>query len=313
MAGAGQLTPAEVAKRTGTAERYVREWLCNQAAGGYVSYDPQTKKYFLNEEQALCLANEDSPTFVPGGFESLSGLFVDEPTLTEAFRTGRGIGWHEHDTRLFSGTERFFRPGYNANLVANWLPSLDGVQDRLHRGAKVADIGCGHGASTVVMAKGFPTSTFHAFDYHAPSIERARRAAREAGLSDRVTFDVAGAKNYPGRDYDFVTFFDCLHDMGDPVGAVRHVRDTLKDDGTVMLVEPFAGDSVEENMTPVGRVFYGFSTAVCTPASLSQEVGLALGAQAGEQRLRQVFHEGGFSRFRRATETPFNLIFEARP
>lgn len=313
MAGGGPLTPNELAKRTGTAERYIREWLCNQAAGGYVSYDSKTGTYFLSDEQAMCLADEESPAFLPGGFESLSGLFVDEPKITDAFRTGRGIGWHEHDTRLFSGTERFFRPGYNANLVGNWIPALVGVQDKLQRGAKVADIGCGHGASTVVMAKAFRHSTFHAFDFHAPSIERARRAARDAGVADRITFEVAGAKNYPGTGYDLVAFFDCLHDMGDPVGAVRHVRETLKEDGTVMLVEPFAGDSVEDNMTPVGRVFYGFSTVVCTPASLSQEVGLALGAQAGEQRLRQVFQDGGFSRFRRATQTPFNLILEARP
>lgn len=313
MAGAGRLTPADLAARTGTAERYVREWLCNQAAGGYVAYDAASGTYYLTEEQAMCLADEGSATFLPGGFESLAGVFTDEPKLTEAFRTGRGVGWHEHDRRLFSGTERFFRPGYHANLIGSWIPALDGVQAKLQGGAKVADVGCGHGASTILMAKAFPHSTFHAFDYHAPSIDQARRAAEEAGVADRIRFDVAGAKDFPGTDYDLVAFFDCLHDMGDPVGAARHVRRALKEDGTVLLVEPFAGDSVEENLNPVGRVYYGFSTVVCTPASLSQEVGLALGAQAGEQRLRDVFKEGGFTRFRRATQTPFNLVLEARP
>ncbi len=312
MAGAGPLTPAELAARTGTTERYVREWLNNQAAGGYVDYDPKTGRYSLNEEQAQCLANEDSPTFLPGGYEGIASTFSDEPKFTAAFRSGKGVGWHEHDARLFSGTERFFRPGYNANLVSSWLPALDGVADRLQKGAKVADIGCGHGASTVVMARAYPKSTFYGFDYHGPSIERARRAAAEVGVGDRARFEVAGAKDFPGKDYDLVAFFDCLHDMGDPVGALRHVRQALAPAGTVMLVEPFAGDRVEDNLNPVGRVYYGFSTVVCTPASLAQEVGLGLGAQAGEARLRGVFEEAGFKRFRRATETPFNLVFEAR-
>ncbi len=313
MAGAGAMTSAQLAEKTGTAERYVREWLANQAAGGYVSYDPTADTYSLTEEQAFCLANEDSPAFLPGGFESIAACFADEPKITAAFRSGGGVGWHEHDPRLFSGTSRFFRPAYHANLVSSWIPALEGVDAKLKRGAKVADLGCGHGSSTIVMAEAYPNSTFVGFDYHAPSIQRAREAAAAAGLGTRVTFQAAGAKDFPGVDYDFVTFFDCLHDMGDPVGAGRHVRRALKADGTVMLVEPFAGDTVADNLNPVGRVYYGFSTVVCTPASLSQEVGLALGAQAGEQRLRKVMTEAGFTRFRRATQTPFNLIFEARP
>ncbi|MGH7818685.1 MAG: class I SAM-dependent methyltransferase, partial [Candidatus Binatia bacterium] len=312
MAGAGPLTPAELAQRTGTAERYVREWLSNQAAGGYVAYDAATGRFSLTEEQTLCFADETSPTFLPGGFESAAGLFVDEPKLTSAFRSGKGVGWHEHDPRLFSGTERFFRPGYNANLVSSWIPALEGVEQMLGDGAKVADVGCGHGASTIVMARAYPRSKFFGFDYHQPSIERARRAAEEAGVADRATFEAAGAKDFPGKDYDFVAFFDCLHDMGDPVGAVRHVRESLSRRGAVMLVEPYANDRMEENLNPVGRIFYGFSTVVCTPASLSQEVGLALGAQAGEARLRKVFADAGMTKFRRATETPFNFIFEAR-
>jgi SAM-dependent methyltransferase len=312
MANAGPLTPKQLAEKTGTAERYVREWLSNQAAGGYVTYHPESGTFSLNEEQAFCLANEESPAFLPGGFESLAAVFVSEPKLTAAFRSGQGVGWHEHDPRLFSGTERFFRPGYNAYLVSSWIPALHGVEAKLRRGAKVADVGCGYGASTRAMAKAFPNSTFFGFDYHGPSIGHARRITAEAGLTG-ITFETAGAKDFPGDYYDFVTFFDCLHDMGDPVGAAKHVRQALKDDGTVMLVEPFAGNSLEENLTPVGRVYYGFSTSVCTPASLSQEVGLALGAQAGEARLRDVMTEAGFTRFRRATATPFNLVLEVRP
>lgn len=312
MADAGPLTPKQLAQKTGTAERYVREWLANQAAGGYVTYDAGQGTFTLSEEQAFCLANEESPAFLPGGFESLAAVFASEPKLTAAFRSGEGVGWHEHDSRLFSGTERFFRPGYNAHLVSSWIPALDGVEDKLRRGAKVADVGCGYGASTRVMASAFPKSKFYGFDYHGPSIEHARRIAAEAGLNG-ITFEPAGAKDFPGGDYDFVTFFDCLHDMGDPVGAARHVRQALKGDGTVMLVEPFAGNRLEDNLTPVGRVYYGFSTSVCTPASLSQEVGLALGAQAGEARLRDLMKEAGFTRFRRATATPFNLVLEVRP
>src|SRR5215471_9087786 len=313
MRNAGPLTPAELAERTGTAERYVREWLAAQAAGGYVTYDPAAGRYALSEEQAFALADESSPAFMPGAFQLATSAIKAEPKITEAFRTGVGVGWHEHDPGLFHGTERFFRPGYAANLVSAWVPALEGVEARLRARARVADVGCGRGASTVLMAQAYPRSTFVGFDYHQPSIERARQAADEAGVSDRVSFAVAKAKDYPGTDYDFVTFFDCLHDMGDPVGAAAHVLETLKKDGTWMIVEPFAHDRVEDNLNPVGRAYYSASTLICTPASLAQEVGLALGAQAGEARLREVVTRGGFTHFRRATETPFNLVFEARP
>jgi 2-polyprenyl-3-methyl-5-hydroxy-6-metoxy-1,4-benzoquinol methylase len=313
MAHAGPLTSQEVAERSGAAERYVREWLGNQAAGGYVTYDPASDRYTLPDEQALALADEDSPFYILGIYDSIASLYADEDQILEAFRSGEGMGWHEHDHRLFRGTERFFRPGYRASLVAEWIPALHGVQEKLERGAKVADVGCGHGASTVIMAQAFPNSEFFGFDYHEPSIQRAREAASEAGVDDRITFATAAAKEYPGTGYDLVTVFDCLHDMGDPVGASRHVLETLDSDGTWMIVEPFANDRVEENLNPVGRVFYGASTVICTPASLSQEVGLALGAQAGEARLTDVVQQGGFTRVRRATETPFNLILEARP
>jgi SAM-dependent methyltransferase len=313
MAGAGPLTSAEVAERSGAAERYVREWLRNQAAGGYVNFDPETDRYTLPDEHALALADEDSPFYILGVYDSIASLYADEDRITEAFRSGEGMGWHEHDHRLFRGTERFFRPGYRAHLVGEWIPALDGVQEKLEDGAKVADVGCGHGASTVIMAEAFPNSEFFGFDYHAPSIARADEVAKEAGVDDRVTFATGAAKGYPGHGYDLVCVFDCLHDMGDPVGASRHVLETLASDGTWMIVEPFANDRVEENLNPVGRVFYGASTVICTPASLAQEVGLALGAQAGEARLTEVLKQGGFSRVRRATETPFNLILEARP
>jgi 2-polyprenyl-3-methyl-5-hydroxy-6-metoxy-1,4-benzoquinol methylase len=308
----GPQTPPELAKRTGTAERYVREWLCNQAAGGYVSYDSQAGKFFLSEEQAFTLADESSPAFLPGAFQVALAAAKAEEEITECFKSGKGLGWHEHDAELFVGTERFFRPGYAANLISSWIPALEGVAERLEKGAKVADVGCGLGASTILMAKSYPKSTFFGFDYHDKSIETARQRAKDAGVGDRIEFKTAKAKEYPGKDYDFVTFFDCLHDMGDPVGAAAHVRSTIKKDGTWMIVEPAAGDKLEDNMHPIGRAFYGASTLLCTPASLSQEVGLALGAQAGETRLRQVVSAGGFQRFRRATETPFNLIFEAR-
>jgi 2-polyprenyl-3-methyl-5-hydroxy-6-metoxy-1,4-benzoquinol methylase len=313
LADKGPSTSAELAEATGTAERYVREWLSAQAAADYVSYDKRSGRFYLSPEQAMVFANEESPTFMAGGFEVLAAVYRDEPKVTEAFRTGKGVGWHEHDACLFRGTERFFRPGYNANLVTNWIPALDGVEQKLAAGASVADIGCGHGASTVLMAKAYPNSRFTGFDYHAPSIERARAAAQEAGVADRATFEVASAKDFPGRDYDLVTIFDALHDMGDPVGASSHIRETLKPDGTWMLVEPFANDEMADNLNPIGRMFYSASTMICTPASLSQEVGLGLGAQAGEARLRKVVTEAGFSRFRRATETPFNLVFEVRP
>jgi 2-polyprenyl-3-methyl-5-hydroxy-6-metoxy-1,4-benzoquinol methylase len=278
-----------------------------------VTYDPGSERFSLSPEQAFALAQEGSPAFVPGAFYLATALTKDEPKITEAFRTGGGVGWHEHNHDLFSGTERFFRPGYAANLVSSWLPALDSVEAKLQRGALVADVGCGHGASTLLMAEAFPRSEFVGFDYHGPSIEHARAAAEQAGVADRVSFEVATAKEYQGTGYDLVAVFDCLHDMGDPVGAAAHVLETLHEDGTWMIVEPNAGDHLEDNLNPVGRVFYGASTLVCTPASRDQEVGLALGAQAGEARLREVVTEGGFSRFRRAAETPFNIVLEARP
>jgi SAM-dependent methyltransferase len=313
MAGAGALTPGELAARTSTSERYVREWLCAQAAGGYVSYDAATERFWLPAEHVPVLADETSPHFVLGGFQVVNSIFKDSPKVADAFRSGEGVGWHEHDPALFDGTERFFRGGYKANLVTSWIPALDGMVAKLSAGARVADVGCGHGASTILMAQAFPKSTFFGFDYHPSSIEAARKRAAESGVSDRVKFDVASAKSFPGTGYDLVTCFDCLHDMGDPVGAAAHVYESLDPDGTWMVVEPFAGDRVEDNLTPVGRVFYSASCFICTPASLSQEVGLALGAQAGEKKLREVVMAGGFTRFRRATETPFNLVLEARP
>ena len=313
LAGAGPLAPAELAERTGTAERYVREWLNAQAAGGYVEYDPASGRYTLPPEQAVALTDPDSPAFLPGFFQIAVGTVLDSPRIVEAARTGAGLGWHEHGSDVFDGCERFFRPGYNASLIPEWLPALDGVVGKLEAGALVADIGCGHGSSTILMAQAFPESSFVGSDYHEGSIQTARERAQSAGVADRVRFEVAPAAAYSGSGYDLVTMFDCLHDMGDPVGAARHVRSTLKPDGTWMIVEPRAGDRVEENLNPVGRAYYGFSTLLCTPASLSQDVGLALGAQAGEARIRDVTATGGFTRFRRAAETPFNLVFEARP
>jgi SAM-dependent methyltransferase len=313
LAAAGPLAPAELAARTGTAERYVREWLAAQAAAGYVQFQPEAGAYAMTAEQALALADEQSPAFASGAFEVIASMFKDEPKISEAFRTGRGVGWHEHSPCLFRGTERFFRAGYAAHLVPEWLPALTGVCAKLERGARVADVGCGHGASTVVMARAFPNSTFTGFDYHGPSVERARAAAREAGVEPRCRFEVADAKSYPGSGYDLVAFFDCLHDMGDPVGVAGYVRQSLDADGTWLIVEPYAADTVAGNLNPVGRMFYAASTMICVPASLSQEVGMALGAQAGEARLRQVVTAGGFRRFRRATATPFNLVLEARP
>ena len=312
MAGVGPMTSTELAQKTATAERYVREWLSAQAAGGFVTYDAATGRFALPDEQAFALAVEDSPAYLPGAYQVIASVIRDEPRITEAFRTGAGVGWHEHCADLFQGTERFFRPSYAANLVSSWIPALKGVEARLQAGAKVADVGCGHGASTILMAKAYPKSQFVGFDYHAPSIEAAWMAAEKAGLADRVGFQVAWAKQFPGKGYDLVAFFDCLHDMGDPAGAARHVRETLAPDGTWMIVEPFAHDRVEQNLNPVGRVYYGASTMICTPASRAQEVGLALGAQAGEARLRDVVMAGGFKSFRRATETPFNMVFEAR-
>ena len=306
------MTAGELAQKTGTMERYVREWLSAQAAGGFVTYDAATGRFTLPDEQALALAVEDSPVYLPGAYQVIASILKDEPKITEAFRTGSGVGWHEHCVDLYQGTERFFRPNYAANLVDSWIPALDGVEAKLKSGAKVADVGCGHGASTVLMAKAYPKSQFVGFDYHAPSIEFAWKLAENAGLHDRIGFQVAWAKEFPGKGYDLVAFFDCLHDMGDPVGAAAHVRQTLAPGGVWMIVEPFAHDRLEQNLNPVGRVFYSASTMICTPASLSQEVGLALGAQAGESRMRDVVTQGGFKSFRRATETPFNLVFEAR-
>jgi SAM-dependent methyltransferase len=309
----GASSPEELAERTGTAERYVREWLNAQAAGGYVAYDSATGTYSLPPEQAVALTDEESPAFLPGFFQIAVGSVIDSPRITEAARSGEGVGWHEHNHDVFHGCERFFRPGYNANLVSSWLPALDGVVEKLERGARVADVGCGHGSSTILMAQAFPNSTFVGSDYHDGSIVTARERAKAAGVADRVRFETAKASGFSGGDYDLVTMFDCLHDMGDPVGAARHVRQALADDGTWMVVEPAAGDRVEDNLNPVGRAYYGFSTFLCTPSSLAQDVGLALGAQAGEARLSEVIEAGGFTRIRRAAETPFNIVLEARP
>ncbi len=313
MAGAGPMTSATLAIRTNTTERYVREWLSNQAAGGYVVYHPADETFELPAEQAMVVANEDSPVFLAGAFESIASCYTDHDTIVDAFRTGAGFGWEEHDDRLFSGVVRLFRPGYAAHLVDEWLPALDGVVEKLSSGAIVADVGCGLGASTILMAKAFEQSTFVGVDIHEESILAARKAAAEAGVGQRVRFDIATAKDMSAVGYDLVTMFDSLHDMGDPVGAARRIRHSLAPGGTLLLVEPFAGDRLEYNLHPVGRTFYGLSTVICTPNSLAQDVGLALGAQAGESRLTEVLREAGFSRVRRAAETPFNLILEARP
>ena len=309
----GAMSSAELAKKTQTDERYLREWLASQAAGGYVTYDEKTSKFSLNTEQAFTLANEDSPAYLPGAFELALGSLAAVPRIAEAFRSGKGMGWHEHEDGVFHGCEKFFRPGYAANLVTAWIPALEGVKQKLEAGARVADVGCGKGASTLLMAKAFPKSRFYGFDYHDKSVEAARAYAKRDGIADRVTFEMAKAKEFPGKDYDFVAVFDCLHDLGDPKGAAAHVRQSLAKDGTWMIVEPFANDQLKDNLNPVGRVYYGFSTLLCTPCSRSQEVGLCLGAQAGEARIREVVTAAGFSRFRRATETPFNIVYEARP
>ena len=302
-----------LARRTETDARYLLEWLSAQAASGYVEYDAATNRFSLSEEQAFALAQEGSPAFIPGAFQVAVAQFKAIPKIKQVMQTGLGLAWHEHDTALFHGTERFFRPGYAANLATNWIPALEGVEARLKAGAHVADVGCGHGASTVIMAQAYPESSFVGFDYHEPSIEHARNAAKQAGVGDRVRFETARAQSFPGDGYDLVAMFDCLHDMGDPVGAAAHVRASLKSDGTWLIVEPFANDRLEDNLNPVGRIYYSASTFICTPASRSQEVGACLGAQAGEARLRDVVTKGGFSRFRRATQTPFNLVLEARP
>jgi SAM-dependent methyltransferase len=312
LAGAGPLSSVEIAQRSGVAERYVREWACAQAASGYLDYEPAGETFTLPPEHALAFADEESPVYLLGGYHVISSAFKDRERIAERFRAGAGFGWHEHDPELFHGTEEFFRPGYRAYLVPDWLPALEDVDRKLQAGALVADVGCGHGASTLLMARAYPNSTFRGFDYHGASIERATHLAEREGAGN-VAFDVASAKDFPGRGYDLVCFFDCLHDMGDPVGALRHTRQALDDDGTVMLVEPMAADSLADNLNPVGRIYYAASTLICTPASRDQEVGLALGAQAGEARLRAVARQAGFTRMRRATQTPFNLILEARP
>jgi SAM-dependent methyltransferase len=309
----GPMSSTELAAKTKTDERYLREWLSSQAAGGYVTYNEKTNKFSLSEEQAFTLANEDSPAYLPGAFELALGSLAAVPRIAESFRTGAGMGWHEHVDGVFHGCEKFFRPGYAANLASSWIPALSDVKQKLEAGGRVADVGCGKGASTLLMAKAFPKSRFFGFDYHDKSIEAARESAKRQGLSDRVTFEVAKAKDFPGKDYDLVAVFDCLHDMGDPVGAAAHVRQSLAKDGTWMIVEPFANDQLKDNLNPVGRVYYSFSTLLCTPCSRSQEVGLCLGAQAGEARIGEVVSNAGFSRFRRATETPFNIVYEARP
>jgi SAM-dependent methyltransferase len=309
----GPMNSAELAARTGTDERYVREWLASQAAGGYITYDEKTHEFSLSEEQAFTLAREDSPAYLPGAFELALGSLAAVPRIADSFRTGAGMGWHEHDDGVFHGCEKFFRPGYAANLVSAWIPALEGVKEKLEAGGRVADVGCGKGASTLLMAKEFPKSRFFGFDYHDKSIEGARESAKREGVGDRVSFEVAKAKEFPGKNYDFVAVFDCLHDMGDPVGAAKHVRESLKPDGTWMIVEPFANNELKDNLNPVGRVYFSFSTLLCTPCSRSQEVGLCLGAQAGEARIREVIKAAGFTRFRRAAETPFNIVYEARP
>jgi SAM-dependent methyltransferase len=312
LAAAGPLTSADLASQTGTAERYVREWLNAQAASGYVTYHPESGRYSLTPEQAMAFADEDRPAFIVGAFQTAvaAGRIVDK--LTEAFRTGQGVGWHEHDHGLFHGVERFFRSSYLGNLIQSWIPALDGMETKLRAGARVADIGCGHGASTIIMAQAYPQSRFVGFDSHPDSIDAANARARKAGIADRCRFEVAGAKGFPGTGYDLVTVFDALHDMGDPAGAARHVLSTLAPGGSWMIVEPYAGDRVEENLNPVGRAYYAASTLICTPCSLAQEVGLALGAQAGEGRLRDVVQGAGFKTFRRAVQSPFNLVFEAK-
>jgi len=309
----GPVTAAQLAAKTKTDKRYVREWLASQAAGGYVTYDEKTDQFSLTEEQAFTLAMEDSPAYLPGAFELALGSLAAVPRIEECFRSGNGMGWNEHEDGVFHGCEKFFRSMYTAHLTSEWIPALHGVKEKLERGARVADVGCGKGASTLLMARAFPNSRFFAFDYHDKSIEGARESAKRQGVADRVTFEMAKAKDFPGKDYDLVAVFDCLHDMGDPIGAAAHIRQSLAKDGTWMIVEPYANDRLKDNLNPVGRVYYSFSTLLCTPCSRSQEVGLCLGAQAGETRIREVVTAAGFTRFRRAAETPFNIVYEARP
>jgi SAM-dependent methyltransferase len=313
LAELGPSTPGELAGQTGIAERFVAEWLAGQAAGGYVSYQAAEGRYHLSDEQAVALAEETSPAFVPGAFQLAAASVRDEPAVTAAVRAGIGMGWHLHNEEVFQGCERFFRPGYAANLAGRWIPALDGVHERLLAGARVADVGCGHGASSILLAQAYPACQVVGFDAHGASVDWARKAAADAGVAGQVRFEVAAAAQFPGTGYDLVCMFDCLHDMGDPVGAAEHVRAALAGEGAWLLVEPAAGDRVEDNLNPVGRAYYGFSTLLCVPNSLSQPVGLALGAQAGEARLRAVATQAGFTRFSRVAETPFNRVYEARP
>jgi SAM-dependent methyltransferase len=309
----GPMTPGELATKAKVAERYVREWLSHQAASGYLSYDTSTGRFALPPEQAMVFAEPDSPVYLTAGFDLAAVMMENEALVEPAFRTGKGVGWGNQSRCLFCTTARFFRPGYHNNLIASWLPALDGIVTKLERGATVADVGCGHGVSTVIMAKAFPNSTFVGYDFHPGSIEQATAHAAEHGVTANTRFEVALASEFPGKDLDLVTFFDCLHDMGDPVGAARHVRQTLKPDGTWMVVEPAAGDRLEENLNPVGRLYYAGSTLICVPTSLDQPVGAALGAQAGFVKLSSVISDGGFRQVRKATATPFNMILEARP
>ena len=308
----GPMTSEQLADATRTTERYVREWLSAQAASGFVEYQEENEMFSMTPEQSAVFADEESPVLMTGAFYAISSMYHDAPNIEHAFKSGEGVSWGDHDSCLFCGTEKFFRPSYKANLISNWIPSLNGVSEKLENGGKVADVGCGHGVSTMVMAQAFPKSQFIGYDFHEPSIIHATKMAKEHGI-DNISFQVATAKNFPGNGFDLVAFFDCLHDMGDPVGACNHVLKSLKSDGTCLIVEPFANDTLAENLNPVGRAMYSFSTMICTPSSISQEVGLGLGAQAGEKRLRNVALSGGFSQFRRASETPFNLILEARP
>jgi SAM-dependent methyltransferase len=309
----GKMNGKELAAVTDTAERYVQEWLPAMASGGYVSYDPKDKKYYLTEEQTMVLADEESPAYMPGAFQAATAAIKSEPKITEAFRTGAGVGWHEHDAELFHGTERFYKPLYKTNLVQNWIPALNGVKQKLEEGALVADVGCGYGFSTILMAQAFPQSRFEGFDYHEPSIRVAKERALAAGVSDRVKFEAVAAQDITAAGYDLVASFDCVHDMGDPVGAAKQILKALKPDGTWMIVEPYAGDTVEENFNPIGRLYYCASVMLCVPCALAQDVALALGSQAGETRLKEVVLSGGFTRFRRAVESSVNIVYEARP
>ncbi len=312
MAGAGPITASEISKKTGVIERYVSEWLDNQAAGGYITYDPQTKTYFLPDEHAACLADEKSPTYLLGAFQSFTSMVKDEPKVVQAFKNGNGINWGDHHCDLYEGTERFFKTGYVANLLSLWIPSLDGIEAKLKSGIKVADIGCGHGSSTILMAKEFPESEFIGFDFHEPSIKTAQKRAQEAGLDNNIRFEVADSTNFPGKNYDFVTIFDALHDMGNPSGVSEHVLHSLEPDGSWMIVEPFASDKTEENHNPLGRLFFGASTTVCVPCSLASN-GPGLGAQAGPKKIEDIVKGVGFTKFRIATKNPFNIIYETKP